>query len=344
MSIRTAPTGTARRRSTGRSSSTIGLAVELLIRAGANPKATNRYGVAPLSLACTNGNAAIIGRLLDAGADPNATAPGGETPLMTASRTGKVDAVEILLGSRRRRECTRERPRTNRVDVGGGRRARVSDSRARRGRSRRQCAIPSADFRLRYRWSRRRNSRTSPSQADSGAPRPAPAQTARPLPDYFVRSNGGALNTPMVIDSMTPLMFAVRAGRFDAVRTLLESGGASVNETASNGLSVLILAIINAHYELAAYLLDKGADPNAAGQGWTALHQVVTTPRLSYGRFPHPPQTGRAVSVGARDQAHRARGRRQRAHDDGHAGGRLSDPDEQTGRDAVAARRQGGLP
>ena len=137
------------------------------------------------------------------------------------------------------------------------------------------------------------NSRTSPSQADSGAPRPAPAQTARPLPDYFVRSNGGALNTPMVIDSMTPLMFAVRAGRFDAVRTLLESGGASVNETASNGLSVLILAIINAHYELAAFLLDKGADPNAAGQGWTALHQVVTTPRLSYGRFPHPPQTGR---------------------------------------------------
>ena len=141
-----------------------------------------------------------------------------------------------------------------------------------------------------------RNSRTSPSQADSGAPRPAPAPTARPLPDYFVRSNGGPLNTPMVIDSMTPLMFAVRAGRFDAVRTLLESG-ASVNETASNGLSVLVLAIINAHYELAAFLLDKGADPNAAGQGWTALHQVTVTPRLSYGRFPHPPQTGRLSPI-----------------------------------------------
>ena len=114
----------------------------------------------------------------------------------------------------------------------------------------------------------------------------------RPMPDFFVRSNGGPLNTPMVIDSMSPLMFAVRAGRLDAVRTLLDSG-ANVNETASNGLSVLVLAMINAHYELAAFLLDKGANPNAAGQGWTALHQVVATPRFSYGRFPHPPQTGR---------------------------------------------------
>src|SRR5437867_181510 len=28
---------------------------EMLVRAGANVKATNRYGVSPLSLACTNG-------------------------------------------------------------------------------------------------------------------------------------------------------------------------------------------------------------------------------------------------------------------------------------------------
>jgi ankyrin repeat protein len=96
---------------------------------------------------------------------------------------------------------------------------------------------------------------------------------------------------------MTPLMFAVRAGRMNAVRTLLDNG-ASASETAPNGLSVLVLAIINAHYELAGLLLDRGADPNAAGQGWTALHQVVATPRLSYGRFPHPAQTGRLSPIG----------------------------------------------
>ena len=34
---------------------------------------------------------------------------------------------------------------------------------------------------------------------------------------------------------------------------------------------------MNAHYELAALLLDKGADPNANGTGFTALHQLVWT-------------------------------------------------------------------
>ena len=71
--------------------------VELLIRAGANVKAANRYGVTPLWLACMNGNAAIIEMLLKAGADANTVLPEGETVLMTAARTGKVDAVKVLL-------------------------------------------------------------------------------------------------------------------------------------------------------------------------------------------------------------------------------------------------------
>src|ERR1700681_3759577 len=44
-----------------------------LIRGGANVKATNRYGVTPLSLACINGSAPMIELLLKAGADPNTT-------------------------------------------------------------------------------------------------------------------------------------------------------------------------------------------------------------------------------------------------------------------------------
>jgi ankyrin repeat protein len=69
----------------------------LLVRAGANVKATNRYGVTPLSLACTNGSGAMVELLLLAGADPNAALPGGETPLMTASRVGSLPAVKALL-------------------------------------------------------------------------------------------------------------------------------------------------------------------------------------------------------------------------------------------------------
>ena len=46
---------------------------QLLVRSGANVNAVNRYGVTPLTLACTNGNGALVNLLLDlayARADP----------------------------------------------------------------------------------------------------------------------------------------------------------------------------------------------------------------------------------------------------------------------------------
>ena len=45
--------------------------VTLLMRAGANVKAANRYGIQPLTLAATNGSARCSSALLEAGADPN---------------------------------------------------------------------------------------------------------------------------------------------------------------------------------------------------------------------------------------------------------------------------------
>ena len=68
---------------------------KLLVSANAN--ATNRYGVTPLSLACQNGNSAMVELLLAHGANPNTTLRGGETVLMTAARTGKTGPVKALL-------------------------------------------------------------------------------------------------------------------------------------------------------------------------------------------------------------------------------------------------------
>ena len=91
----------------------------------------------------------------------------------------------------------------------------------------------------------------------------------------------------------TPLAFAVRAGNLESVK-LLVAAGASANERLAvvrraavegsadymdtpDGTTVLVLAVVNAHYELATYLLDQGADPNADSDGRTALHAVVQT-------------------------------------------------------------------
>lgn len=72
--------------------------VKWLLAAGANVKATTREGaITPLFMACTNGNAAIIGAMLKVGADANAVNGNGTTALMTAAASGSVDAVKVLL-------------------------------------------------------------------------------------------------------------------------------------------------------------------------------------------------------------------------------------------------------
>ena len=87
---------------------------------------------------------------------------------------------------------------------------------------------------------------------------------------------------------LSPFLFAVRAGHAGAALALLESG-VDVNDTLSDGTSALNVAIVNGHYNLARLLLDKGANPNAAAQGWTALHQLVLTRRPSLFRpYPFP--------------------------------------------------------
>ena len=53
---------------------------------------------------------------------------------------------------------------------------------------------------------------------------------------------------------MTPLLFAVRGGRIEATRTLL-AAGADVNDRTPDGTSALMVAILNAHFELAVALL-----------------------------------------------------------------------------------------
>jgi uncharacterized protein len=80
--------------------------------ASANANATNRYGVTPLSLACQNGSAAMVGLLLAQGADANTTLRGGETVLMTAARTGKAGPVAALLSRGAKVEAKERRGQT----------------------------------------------------------------------------------------------------------------------------------------------------------------------------------------------------------------------------------------
>jgi len=75
--------------------------------------------------------------------------------------------------------------------------------------------------------------------------------------------------------SWTPLMYAARQGSLSAARTLADKG-AALNLTAPDGATALVLAIINTHVDLAAMLLEKGADPNVADvTGMAGLYAAV---------------------------------------------------------------------
>jgi ankyrin repeat protein len=122
--------------------------------------------------------------------------------------------------------------------------------------------------------------------------------------DIHARSNGG----------FTALLFAARDGQLAAARTLLDAG-ASLNdslparrrtnnstapaEEPPGGLNAFLLAAGSAHYELAAFLLDRGSDPNAAPQGWTALHQVswVRKAGIAGSNNPAPEGSGNLSSL-----------------------------------------------
>ncbi len=228
-------------------------AVELLLRARADATAPNRYSVTPLTLACGRGSAPIVEALLDAGADPNTSLPEGETVLMTAARTGNVDVLRLLLS----------------------RGANVGAREGWRG----QTALM---------WAAAEN---------------------HPEAVHALIELGARVNERSTT-GWTALLFAVRAGGDDAVRALLEAG-ANVNDTIRptateaaeagsadaparrgrpDGTSALVIAVTNAHFSLARYLVERGADPNAADQGWSALHQLAYTRRPNSGKGMPPVQ------------------------------------------------------
>jgi uncharacterized protein len=217
----------------------------LLVGAGAPANAANRYGVTPLSLACTNGNAAMIELLLNAKADPNTALPEGETPLMTAARTGKADALKVLLTHG----------------------AQVKANESTHGQTALMWAAAEG------------NTAAVEMLLEFGA-------------DPRAVSAGG----------FTAMMFAAREGQAGVVQALLKAG-VNVDETLKPpakhaGITAMGLAVSNAHYELAALLLYAGADPNAAAQGWTALHTITWIRQPGYAsNDPAPTGSGNMSSI-----------------------------------------------
>jgi ankyrin repeat protein len=73
---------------------------------------------------------------------------------------------------------------------------------------------------------------------------------------------------------LTPLLFAALTGDAGVARLLLDAG-ANVNESAAAGTTAIAMAAMRGFTELVALLLERGAEPDAGGGGFTALHSAV---------------------------------------------------------------------
>ena len=234
-----------------------GESAALLIRAGANVNAANDLGATPLWTASLNGSAAMVRTLLQAGANPNAALLLGETPLMVASRSGNADVVEQLLA-----------------------RGANVNARAARGQTALMWAVAQkhpdvVKVLLAHRADVQARSE-SWSQMEAVSPHGAP--------EY---------NRTIPYGNNTPLMFAARAGDLASAR-LLVAAGANVNDQDAWGISVVTLAAHSGFLDVVEFLLDKGADPNKSGAGFTALHEAIMRREeplvrtlLAHGADPH---------------------------------------------------------
>ena len=232
---------------------------DLLIRAGAKVNAANDLGATALWTASLNGGVAMVRRLLEAGANPNAALLLGETPVMVAARSGHSLVIEQLLA-----------------------RGANVNARAARGQTALMWAV---------------------AQKHSGVVKVLIAHGA----DVHARSEvwsqvmaappHGLLeyNRAIPHGGDTALMFAARVGDLTSAK-LLVAAGANVNDADAWGVSATVLAAHSGYGELVEFLLDHGADPNAAKAGFTALHaaiarrdEKVVTALLARGADPNAP-------------------------------------------------------
>jgi ankyrin repeat protein len=180
----------------------------------------------------------MVRLLLEAGASPNTGLLLGETPIMIASRSGNVEVVRQLLA--------------------GG--ARVN-ARAARG----QTALMWAVAQQHPDVVRVLVAHGADVSARSESWSQVMAVSPHGNPDY---------NRAIPHGHNTALMFTARVGDLASARLLVDAG-ADVNDADAWGVSVLVLAAHSGFADLVEFLLEKGADPNSAAAGFTALHEAI---------------------------------------------------------------------
>ena len=302
---------------------------EMLVYAGANVSAVTRIGqYTPLHLASRAGNAAVVQALLKAGANVSArtTTSGvtplhlaavvrqrarwspccstmaptptrgesewGQTPLMFAAAENRVDAIRVLL-ERGADATIKTKTHRHRQPVGARSRGQRSPEEGARGVGAEGAAADAAPGAGGDRGVARAVLRQARFRRPRRSRRPAAAGAAAAPDDANAANsfNPEEINPPVSNKGgMTALLHAARQGHLEAVRALLDEGAPIDQVGSGDATSPLLMSVINGEFDLAMFLIERGANPNlaAGGNGATPLWAAVNTQWQPRTRYPQP--------------------------------------------------------
>ncbi len=233
--------------------------VARLLAAGADANVHNDYGASPMSEAAVRGDVGVLRALLAAGASVESANADGQTALMILARTSNLPAAQLLI-SRGANVNAHEQWRNQTALMWAA------------------AEVQPAMVGLLLAHGAKVDER---SQVNDWA-RQVTAE-----PRMQARPAGG----------FTPLLYAARAGCLECVQRLLKAG-ANPNLADPEGVSPLLLSILNFHFDVAALLIQRGADVDHWDTwGRSALYAAVDLGSLPVGGRADRPSLDKTSSL-----------------------------------------------
>jgi uncharacterized protein len=241
-------------------------AVLELIETGADVNTAARDGSTALLWAAYHYDVQMVHALIAAGADADAANRYGVTPLLQASRTGDTPVVEALLAGG-------ADPNVTHPD---GETALMAASRAGRVDAVRLLLEHGADPNTAESFQDQTALMWAAAEGHTDVVDALLAAGADPDLRARVSSLTERKNADHPTGGFTALMWAVRDGHEDTVRRLAE-GGADLDLTNGDGATATMIAIVNDRFDLAATLIDLGADADDGSLYYAVEMRDATT-------------------------------------------------------------------